>query len=245
MRTGDSVRNRTYDAVLFDLGNTLVSYYKSDDFYPILKRSIAAICAVVSKHGRPLDVDVMYAHAKTLNRENDDGRVWPLAERLVALIGEPAGVLPQQVMNELIDVFLEPIFSTAKVDPQAIEVLEQVRASGIRTAIVSNTPWGSPSAQWRDELNRLGLLDRVDEVVFCVDVGWRKPAPQPFQRALSLLHVLSERTVFVGDDVRWDVLGARRVGIEPIVISKSTMDEEGLKTIRELGELLPPIVPVQ
>jgi putative hydrolase of the HAD superfamily len=141
-------------------------------------------------------------------------------------------------MNELVGAFLEPIFSTAKVDPQAIGVLEKLRASGLRTAIVSNTPWGSPSAQWRDELDRLGLLNRVDGVVFCIDVGWRKPAPQPFQRALSVLRVAPERTVFVGDDVRWDVLGARRVGIEPILISKDTIYEEGVKTIRELDELM-------
>jgi putative hydrolase of the HAD superfamily len=226
-----------YDAVLFDLGNTLVSYYKPDDFYPILKTSVAAIGAVAREHGRPFDVDAAYAHAKTLNRENDDGRVWPLTERLAALIGEQAGTLSEQLVNELIDAFLGPIFSTAKVDPQAIPVLEHLRASGLKTAIVSNTPWGSPSSRWLGELSRLGLLHRVDEVVLCVDVGWRKPAPQPFQRALSLLNVSPERTAFVGDDMRWDVLGARTAGIEPILISPS--DVNGLNTIRELGELVP------
>ncbi|MEO8466866.1 MAG: HAD family hydrolase [Gammaproteobacteria bacterium] len=235
--------NRSYDAVLFDLGNTLVSYYKPHDFHPILKRSMAAIGAVVGEHGGSLDVDAAFEHAKTLNRERDDGRVWPLAERLSALIGE-TGVPSQQSMKKLIDAFLEPIFSTAQVDPQAIAVLEQLRASGLKTAIVSNTPWGSPAEQWRGELDRLGLLDRVDEVVFCVDVGWRKPSPQPFQRAMSLLRVSAARTVFVGDDVRWDVVGARRVGIEPILISNGTVHEEGLKTIRELDELMPLIAPI-
>lgn len=231
--------NISCDAVLFDLGNTLVSYYRSSDFYPILRRSVAAIGAVVREHGRSFDIDAAFGRAKTLNRENDDGRVWPLAERLIELVGEADGAVSQELIDELIDAFLEPIFSTAKLDSQALDVLRQLRSSGLKTAIVSNTPWGSPSVQWRDELARLGLLNLVDEVVFCVDVGWRKPAPEPFERALSLLQVSPERTIFVGDDVRWDVLGARRAGIEPVLISRDSVDDTGLITIRELRELVP------
>jgi putative hydrolase of the HAD superfamily len=237
--------NRLYDAVLFDLGNTLVSYYKTADFDPILRASIAAIGTVLGQHGRPIDIEATYAVAKTLNRENVDGRVWPLGERLSTLAGEPTGVLAEPLMNELVDAFLGPIFSTAMVDPDAAALLLRLRADGLKTAIVSNTPWGSPSSRWRVELNRLGLLDCVDEVVFCVDVGWRKPAPQPFERAMSLLRTSPERTAFVGDDVRWDVLGAKSVGIEPILITNASPGEAGLKTIRKLTELLPLISPAQ
>jgi hypothetical protein len=37
---------------------------------------------------------------------------------------------------------------------------------GIKTAIVSNTPWGSPADACRAELTRHGLLDKVDAMVF-------------------------------------------------------------------------------
>jgi FMN phosphatase YigB (HAD superfamily) len=38
-------------------------------------------------------------------------------------------------------------------------------------------PLGGPAASWKEELARHGRLDQVDAVVFCVDVGWRKPHP--------------------------------------------------------------------
>ncbi len=66
---------------------------------------------------------------------------------------------------------------------------------------------------WRAELGRHGLLDRVDTAVFFVDTGWRKRHPAPIQRALQVLGVAASDTVFVGDDPRWDVDGARRAGI--------------------------------
>ena len=71
--------------------------------------------------------------------------------------------------------------------PRAVPLLEALRGHGIKTAIVSNTPWGSPAGAWRAELTRHGLLNKVDATVFCMDVGWRKPHRAPFERALSLL----------------------------------------------------------
>jgi HAD superfamily hydrolase (TIGR01662 family) len=98
------------------------------------------------------------------------------------------------------------------------EALESLRDLGIKTAIVSNTSWGSPASEWRQELARHGLLDRVDATVFCVDVGWRKPHPAPFERALTLLDVIAGEALFVGDDHRCDVLGAKNAGMRPVLL---------------------------
>jgi putative hydrolase of the HAD superfamily len=83
---------------------------------------------------------------------------------------------------------------------------------------VSNTPWGSPADAWRAELTRHGLLDKVDATVFCMDVGWRKPHRAPFDRALSLLDVAPADALFVGDDHRWDIVGAQNAGLRPVLL---------------------------
>lgn len=75
--------------------------------------------------------------------------------------------------------FLKPIFDLARLDPDALPLLETLRQRGIKTAIVSNTLWGSSASMWRNELARHGLLDTVDASVFCGDIGWRKPNPAP------------------------------------------------------------------
>jgi putative hydrolase of the HAD superfamily len=164
--------------------------------------------------------------------------VRPLEDRLVELF--PNIEITSAIMEEMCTLFLRPIFDRAKLDPEALSTLAAVRERGIRTAIVSNTPWGSSAKQWAAEVERHGLATLVDEIVFCVDVGWRKPAPQIFQRALSLLGVEARDALFVGDDPRWDVAGAEQSGLCPVLLNPSgEFTNDRCRCIRSLKELLP------
>src|SRR5262245_23684456 len=132
---------------------------------------------------------------------------------------------------------MEPILDLARPSPQAATVLAWLRRRGIKTAIVSNTPWGSSASVWRSELARHGLLQIVDAVVFCVDVGWRKPHRAPFDRALALLDVAPTDALFVGDDPRWDVIGAQNAGVRPVLLG-SPASSPHLETIQNLEDVM-------
>ncbi|MDB6101364.1 MAG: Haloacid dehalogenase domain protein hydrolase [Gammaproteobacteria bacterium] len=203
-------------AVLFDLGNTLVSYYQPADFMPILRRSLDA-CLLTLGHsplGREAQTALVH-RALEMNQERADLAVWPLEERLRVLFSHYA---PDTTLTErLCGAFLEPIFSTARVSRDALQVLTSLKRMDMKTAIVSNTPWGSSGHAWRSELARHGLL--ADAVVFCTDVGWRKPHAAPFRRALEMLDVAAKEAVFVGDDPVWDVEGANGAGVRPILLA--------------------------
>jgi putative hydrolase of the HAD superfamily len=203
-------------AVLFDLGNTLVSYYRADEFPAILRRCLGACLAELKPESSAEPDEELFNLALSLNRETSDHAVRPLAERLIALFPESQN--DPLVLERLSTAFLGPIFATASLDPDAIRVLATLRARGQSLAIVSNTPWGSAAAIWRDELNRHGLLAAVDATVFCVEVGFRKPHPAPIRRALEALNVSAQDAIFVGDDARWDVLGALAAGVHPLLL---------------------------
>jgi putative hydrolase of the HAD superfamily len=225
-------------AVLFDLGNTLVSYYQSSEFPPILRsclrRAVSAAGLSVSK----VDEQQLFDHAMRLNKERDDLAVRPLADRLRELFC-PYAELTNTKLADACHAFLEPIFACAKPDVAAPRVLEALRRGGVKTGIVSNTPWGSPAPPWTAELARHGLHDHVDAVVFCVDVGWRKPHPAPFQRALAHLEVSASEAIFVGDDPRWDILGAERVGLRPLLLCNgSAVGAASCAVIERLEEVL-------
>ena len=164
--------------------------------------------------------DELFARAMLLNREQPDHAVQPLEARLQRLFGAHEAIDAASAAT-LATAFLKPIFATARLDPHAVPVLRALRGRGIKSAIVSNTPWGSPAGAWRAELARHGLLDQVDAAVFCMDVGWRKPHRAPFDRALLLLAVAPTDALFVGDDHRWDVVGARNAGIRPVLLTSS------------------------
>lgn len=225
------------DAVLFDLGNTLVAYYKTHEFYPILERCVESVAAHLRKHGRSIDVTSANARAKALNAESPDGRVRPLAGRLQEIFGGANADLPSDLLDRASDAFLAPIFATGRVDSTAVSVLQRLRARGLKTAIVSNTPWGSSATAWRNELDRWDLLDQVDETIFCMDVGWRKPQQAVFDYALARLGVPANRALFVGDDVKWDIEGARRAGLTPVLLTQDRGTPGNYHSIRSLTDL--------
>ena len=206
-------------AVIFDLGNTLVSYYPPANFLPVLRRSLEACLLALGHSPLPHEAQTTLLHeALELNQERADLAVWPLEERLRVLFNAYA-IPDAATIERLASAFLGPIFSTAQVNPDALAVLADLKGMGIRTAVVSNTPWGSSGRAWGSALDRPSLLTALDAVVFFPNIGWRKPPPIPFRRALDLLDISAQEAVFVGDDPVWDVEGAKGAGLRPILLA--------------------------
>ncbi len=101
----------------------------------------------------------------------------------------------------------------------------RLRARGVRVGIISN---------WDSRLERifdgLGLLDLVDAIVSSAAVGLHKPDPRIFLLACERVGVTPERCAHVGDHYYADVLGARAVGMAPVLI-----DRHG--TLRAAGDV--------
>jgi putative hydrolase of the HAD superfamily len=226
-------------AVLFDLGNTLAAYYYAEEFRGVLERGLRNVLDELQRRGRPgCDFDAALAAALQLNQEPKDLRVRPLAGRLATVFD-----ITEEADGELLDAlsarFLEPVFALGRRYDDALPALNHLRAAGIRTGIVSNSPWGSPPSLWRAELRRLELLDAVDINLFCGDVGWRKPAKAIFDRAAELIGVPPAECCFVGDDLRWDFEGATAAGMHPILLDRDGRHTAHAATsARELREVL-------
>jgi len=104
---------------------------------------------------------------------------------------------------------------------------------------------GFNGAVWTGELRRHGLSAAVDAVVFCVDVGWRKPEPRIFQHALSRIGVEARAAAFVGDDPRQDIAGAEQSGLYPILLDPGGDTPNAhcrrIRSLTELTALLPTV----
>jgi putative hydrolase of the HAD superfamily len=226
------------DTVLFDLGNTLVRYYGRAEFPGILREAIASVHDELARRGLlRVSPEEVWARAQAEDYEADDSRVRPLEGRLARIFGLEA--MAPGVMETLCRRFLAPILALGRCYPEAIAVLQSLKAQDIQTALVSNTPWGSPAELWREEIDRLGLGGWLDVTVFCRDAGWRKPAPPIFALALERLGADASRCLFVGDDPRWDLAGAQAVGIEATLVQRAgSVPHEGATSIPDLYGLL-------
>lgn len=90
-------------------------------------------------------------------------------------------------------------------------LLDTLRDRGLRLGLVSNAL--DPPALLHGDLAQLGVADRLDVAVFSSEVGWRKPHPAIFERALAALGVAPEHALYVGDRLDADVGGAAALGM--------------------------------
>lgn len=65
----------------------------------------------------------------------------------------------------------------------------------------------------RQKLDVLGLDDAFETVVYAGNTTAPKPRPEPFHTALDALDAVPESTLYVGNDYRSDVIGAKRAGL--------------------------------
>jgi REG-2-like HAD superfamily hydrolase len=99
--------------------------------------------------------------------------------------------------------------------PDVIPALEAMRAAGLRLGVVSNWAW---TAQGLLEL--LGLAAYFETFSISARVGYQKPHAAIFEDALEQLGARPEEAIHIGDDAGADVVGARRAGIEPILLMR-------------------------
>ena len=227
------------DTVLFDLGNTLVRYLTKPEFPGLLEQAINQVQSHLRQEGLlVVSPEALWQQVTAENFESPDHRVRPLEDRLIRIFQLDPNLGTEKAMS-LCRSFLTPFFARAQRYEDSLETLETIKSEGFKTAIVSNLPWGSPSAPWREEVARLGLSERVDAVIFCADVGWRKPARQIFEFTLEKLGSRPQDCIFVGDNPSWDLAGPRAMGMEAILIDRYGIQPDlGEEPVRNLSEFL-------
>jgi putative hydrolase of the HAD superfamily len=95
---------------------------------------------------------------------------------------------------------------------EAIDTVAWLRDSGCRLALLTN---GSAAMQ-RNKINRFGLADLFDLILIEGELGFGKPDPRVYERALDSLGVGPTDSWMVGDNLEWDVAQPQRHGIYSI-----------------------------
>lgn len=105
-------------------------------------------------------------------------------------------------------------------------ILDEVRALGLRVAVVTNTP--QPLAD-----QSLSLAGLTAEVVCAAGEAAAKPAPDLIHLALSRLGLCADEVVFVGDSAS-DAGATESAGVRLIGLG-----QPGWRRIEDLDELVP------
>jgi putative hydrolase of the HAD superfamily len=112
--------------------------------------------------------------------------------------------------------------------------LKELKARRLKLGLLTNLQSGVNSM-----CRVLGIADYLDFTVTSAEAGADKPQPPIFLKALKLAHVNAAEAIHVGDQYQNDVLGARGVGISPILLDRADYYTEitDCPRIRSLSEV--------
>ncbi|MGB0330199.1 MAG: HAD-IA family hydrolase [Planctomycetota bacterium] len=120
---------------------------------------------------------------------------------------------------------------TFRLFPGAADLIDRARTGGWRVGVVSNWSYALEAL-----LGDLGL--RPDAVLCSAVEETEKPSAALFLRALERLGASTEGSLHVGDSFENDVVGARSIGIEPVLLERSgpgtRRDVRSLRCLTEL-----------
>jgi HAD superfamily hydrolase (TIGR01549 family) len=199
-----------FKGVLFDLDGTLVDFH-----FPIKPSRLAMIdylsakgfdCGQMSDADRTQDIIDKAETQVNLGKVNVDFQTIKLD------------------ISRLLDKFEFEAFSRAKVKPHAIELLQYLRKTRHRIALITN---GGRDPTEKVLVER-GLKTFFDIIVTRDDVNKLKPSGEGLKKALSALSLEPQLAIFVGDSII-DVLAARDACIKVAVIPQGSTTVEKLR----------------
>ena len=217
------------DAVLFDWGDTLMHFAWDED---LLETGWEAGLSAIGRDDLP-------RHEETAARFRE--RYMPLLwvpgsldeVEYPGMVRELLREFEHELSDEELARFLEAEHAAwepaRQLGDSTHALLDSLRERGLRTGLVSNA--FDPGWLLHNDLERMGIADRLNVAVFSSEVGKRKPHQAIFAAALDALGVAAERALFVGDRRFEDVRGAKEVGMTTVQAYwfRADDDERGLE----------------
>ena len=223
-------------AVIFDFGQTLVD--SATGFRTAEKQAQARLFSTLGLADQHDFLTVYRRMRKEFHERSDFSRnsLWLEVYRYYRM--KPEIGLVEKWESE----YWETVKSETTLFPEAREVLGSLR-SRYEIALITNT-----QGQKATNTHRISLypdLEKFFKVIIVAGEGGipPKPDPEPFRVCLERLRLAPPEAVYVGDDWRIDVCGARDAGLHPIWLKHHSVRrnwpqvEATAPVITHLGEL--------
>jgi putative hydrolase of the HAD superfamily len=116
-----------------------------------------------------------------------------------------------------------------------LPALDALKSRGLLVGLISNI-----ERNMSGTLDELGLSPRLDVVVTSQDSGANKPKPEIFHFALRKAGVLPAEAIYIGDQYKVDVVGARGAGMKGLLIDRAGLHKDitDCPRIRSLAEVI-------
>jgi HAD superfamily hydrolase (TIGR01509 family) len=200
----------TIKAVVLDFGQTLVD--SAEGFKAAERQTQRKVFAALGLTDFGEFLDVYRAVRGAFHAQSRFSRKAILAE-LFRRYGREADPAQLEAWET---EYWDRVKAETRYFPETLDVLAELARRGLRLAMITNAQGQEVEGQHR-LANYPDLERHFETVIVAGEAGIPpKPDPVPFLRCLEQLRLPPGETVYVGDDWRIDVEGARAVGMHPI-----------------------------
>ena len=225
----------TLEAVLFDLGGTLLHYHDPHTtdhqrhFRRITQQGFTDLLDALRERGFDLPADSsLLGKLDEKIRDNyladvKELRGGSIETPMRAALAEQGIDLSDNVWHDVRDAFYQRIDEIVSPRIGLVETLTELNAH-YKLGIISNTYW---AGKLHDRhLAAYDLLDFFPVRVYSSDSPYMKPHPGIFELALGALDTVPEQAAYVGDRLDVDIGGAQGVGMKGVLIHSPYRSEE-------------------
>ena len=233
-KSNAGLSEKNYRAIFFDAGGTLFKPHPS----------VGAVYAQVAKrYGMVVqekEIERLFreefarrdrlASPRAHSNEKNEKIWW---KDLVKNVFERATSLRafDAFFDELYDWFARA--EVWKLYEDALPLLKTLQGKKIVLGIVSN--WDS---RLFSICEGMGVKPYFDFILASCVVGSAKPDAGIFKEALRLAHCVPEEALHVGDSVENDFFGAKRAGLNALLVNRNGRETGNVETIRSLDGVL-------
>jgi len=206
-----------FDTIFFDVGNTLF-FFNYEFLRDLLSQRFGVSVSaeeLSEKHvamRRSLIADGLFH----LSHEE---LWWELYRRWLTSVGVEDDAV-KAVTLAIRDHPFKHLF-WSKIEDGTREMLDWFRERGFKIGIISNA-----EGQIKRLIEHVNLEERFDVIVDSAVVGFSKPDSRIFEHAMVSVGANPANSIHVGDLVDIDVVGARAVGITPILVDPNGLNGE-------------------
>jgi HAD superfamily hydrolase (TIGR01509 family) len=230
-------------AILFDLGNTLFDFNAIDTRTLFEQAAHRAYAHLTARGHTLLPFRKFFSLQYTAVRwayiwSRIRGREFNSLHLMRKVCDRMHLNLDDEALRELAWAWYSPLPDYTTVSPDVVPTLNKFRDRGLKMAIVSNTFISGGILDRHMDMH--GLLEFFPVRIYSSETTYPKPNPRIFRMALDAVGVDARHAIFVGDTVRTDIVGARRVGMTTVLRqpkARSRTHHVADHVVREISEL--------
>jgi putative hydrolase of the HAD superfamily len=198
------MKKSKYEAVIFDFFGTLVPIYTVNSHNEMLS-------VMADKIGIPSDFFIDRWLGTFSERVT--GKLPDVYSNIMKICNEFGASPPKEQCDVAVEMRLE--YSKNHIYPKkhAISTLSRIKALGFKLGLITDCSSELPSIWQETE-----FAPYFDVTLFSCMEGIKKPDPSIYKKACTLLNVIPENCLYIGDGGSNELTGAKNVGMKPVLI---------------------------